>query len=231
MCGRFSLGAPASTLAAQFDLFGAPPWTPRYNIAPTQEVLVVVKPPDAAQRQARLLRWGLIPQWAEGSAISSRMINARAETVATKPAFRRPFHERRCLVLADGFYEWQRQDRWRQPFYIRLRDGRPFAFAGLWERWVPQDGQRIDSCTLITTVANDLIQPLHVRMPVILAPEDYDLWLDPGVQNAERLRQLLRPYPPEEMKAYPVSKRVNNPAANDTPECIEPFPGQKVTTN
>jgi len=134
MCGRFSLGTPASVLAAQFDLFEAPAWTPRYNIAPTQEVLTVLKMPHAPKPQARLLRWGLIPQWAEGPAVGSRMINARAETVVTKPAFRHAFRERRCLVLADGFYEWQKQDRRKQPFYIRLRDGRPFAFAGLWER-------------------------------------------------------------------------------------------------
>ncbi len=223
MCGRFSLGADAATLASRFDLFEAPLWIPRYNIAPTQEVLAVVKPPDAARRQARLLRWGLIPMWAEGPAVGSRMINARAETVATKPAFRWAFRERRCLILADGFYEWQRQGRRKQPFYICLRDGRPFAFAGLWERWVPPDGQPIDSCTIITTVANELIRPLHVRMPVILAPKDYDLWLDPSVGEIERLQPLLRPYPSDEMTAYPVSTLVNNPA-NDTSGCTAPLP-------
>ena len=220
MCGRFSLGTPGSVLAAQFDLFEAPAWTPRYNIAPTQDVLVVVRRPEAPKRQARLLRWGLIPQWAEGPVVGSRMINARAETVATKPSFRRALRERRCLVLADGFYEWQKQDRRKQPFYIRLRDGRPFAFAGLWERWAPPDGQPIDSCTILTTVANDLIRPLHVRMPVILAPRDYDLWLDSSIQEVERLQPLLHPYPADDMTAYPVSTRVNNPA-NDAPECIE----------
>jgi putative SOS response-associated peptidase YedK len=148
------------------------------------------------------------------------MINARAETVATNPAFRRAFRERRCLILADGFYEWQRQERGKQPFYIRLHDCPPFVFAGLWESWVPGDGQPIDSCTILTTVANDRIRPLHVRMPVLLTPEEYDLWLDPGSRDQERLEPLLHPYPAEEMTAYPVSTRVNNPA-NDGPDCIE----------
>jgi putative SOS response-associated peptidase YedK len=230
MCGRFSLGASATALVVQFDLPNVPAWTPRYNIAPTQEVLAIVRRPDALDRQARLLRWGLIPMWAEGPAVGSRTINARAETVATKPAFRRAFKQRRCLVLADGFYEWQRQDGRKQPYYIRLHDARPFAFAGLWERWVPPDGQPLDSCTIITTVANDLIRPLHVRMPVVLSPAEYDVWLDPSVQEAERLRPLLRPYPPEEMETYPVSTRVNNPA-NDTPECIATLRGQGLKTN
>ncbi len=178
--------------------------------------------PDSAKRQSLLLRWGFIPVWAEASAVGSRMINARAETVATKPAFRRAFKERRCLLLADGLYEWQRQDHRKQPFYIQMDDGRPFAFAGLWERWVPEDGQPIDSCTIITTVANDLIQPLHIRMPALLAPEKYELWLDPTVRDVDRLQPLLRPYPSEGMVAYPVSTKVNNPA-NDSPECIAPL--------
>ncbi len=146
---------------------------------------------------------------------------ARGETVATKPAFRRAFRERRRLVLGDGFNEWQRQERRKQPHYIRLNDGHPFAFAGLWERWVPEDRQPLDSCTIITTLSNTLIQPLHVRMPVILAPEEHDLWLDPTVQDVDRLQPLLRPYPSEEMLAYPVSTKVNNPT-NDTPDCIVP---------
>ncbi len=156
MCGRFSLGASATTLARQFDLADLPSWSPRYNIAPTQDVLAVLRTSDSAKRQARLLRWGLIPRWEEGPAVGPRMINARTETVAIKPAFRRAFLGRRCLILADGFYEWQRQDGRKQPFYIGLRDRRPFAFAGLWERWVPQDGQPLDSCTIITTVSNTL---------------------------------------------------------------------------
>ncbi len=222
MCGRFSLGASATTLAAQFGLFEAPAWAPRYNIAPSQEVLTILRTPDHPEPHVALRRWGLIPLWAEGPAVGSRMINARAETVASKTAFRRAFKERRCLVLADGFYEWQRQERRKQPFYIRLRDGRPFAFAGLWERWAPPDGQPLDSCTILTTAANDLIHPLHVRMPVILPDAAYAAWLNPSGQDVERLQSLLRPYPAEEMTAYPVSTVVNNPA-NDAPSCTEPM--------
>ena len=149
------------------------------------------------------------------------MINAQAETASTKPAFRAAFRRRRCLVLADGFYEWQRLERRKQPFYIRMRDSSPFAFAGLWEHWKGPDGTGIDSCTLLTTDPNDLLRPLHHRMPVILDPQDYDLWLDPGIQESERLQPLLRPYASEELMAFPVSTRVNNPA-NDALECLEP---------
>ena len=220
MCGRFTLGATAATLAAQFDLANVPTWTPHYNIAPTQEVLVVLQPSPQANREARLHRWGLIPPWAKDPSIGNRMINARAETVATKPAFRRAFKERRCLLLADGLYEWQRQERRKQPFYIRLRDGRPFAFAGLWEHWEGSEGMAIQSCTILTTTSNEVVGRIHDRMPVILSPTDYDRWLDPSIQEPTVLQTLLRPYPADEMMAYPVSTRVNNPA-NDSPECVE----------
>ena len=149
------------------------------------------------------------------------MINAQAETASTTPAFRAAFKRRRCLVLADGFYDWQRLERRKQPFYIRMRDSSPFAFAGLWEHWKGPDDTGIDSCTLLTTDPNDLLRPLHHRMPVILDPQDYDLWLDPGIQESERLQPLLRPYASEELMAFPVSTRVNNPAY-DAPECLEP---------
>jgi putative SOS response-associated peptidase YedK len=220
MCGRFTLGATAATLAAQFDLANVPTWTPRYNIAPTQEVLVVLQSSPQANREARLHRWGLIPPWAKDPSIGNRMINARAETVATKPAFRRAFKERRCLLLADGLYEWQRQERRKQPFYIRLRDGRPFAFAGLWEHWEGSEGMAIQSCTILTTTSNEVVGRIHDRMPVILSPTDYDRWLDPSIQEPAVLQTLLRPYPADEMTAYPVSTRVNDPA-NDSPECVE----------
>jgi putative SOS response-associated peptidase YedK len=220
MCGRFTLGATAATLAAQFDLANVPTWTPHYNIAPTQEVLVVLQPSPQANREARLHRWGLIPPWAKDPSIGNRMINARAETVATKPAFRRAFKERRCLLLADGLYEWQRQERRKQPFYIRLRDGRPFAFAGLWEHWEGSEGMAIQSCTILTTTSNEVVGRIHDRMPVILNPTDYDRWLDPSIQEPAVLKPLLRPYSADEMMAYPVSTRVNNPA-NDSPECVE----------
>ena len=223
MCGRFTLGATAATLAAQFDLANVPTWTPRYNIAPTQEVLVVLQPSPQANREARLHRWGLIPTWAKDPSIGNRMINARAETVATKPAFRRAFKERRCLLLADGLYEWQRQERRKQPFYIRLRDGRPFAFAGLWEHWEGSEGMAIQSCTILTTTSNEVVGRIHDRMPVILGPTDYDRWLDPSIQESTVLQTLLRPYPADEMTAYPVSTLVNSPA-NDNPGCTEPLP-------
>ncbi len=222
MCGRFSLGASATTLVAQFDLFEAPAWTPRYNIAPTQEVLVVVKDPATASRQARRHRWGLIPSWAKDPAIGNQMINAQAETAATKPAFRVAFKKRRCLILADGFFEWKKENRHKQPYYIRLDDGRPFAFAGLWEHWEGPEGKAIDSCTILTATPNDLLRPLHHRMAVILPSSAYDRWLDPSIQEADRLQPLLQPYPSEEMTAYPVSTVVNNPA-NDTPRCTEPL--------
>jgi len=221
MCGRFSLGASVTTLVAQFDLFEAPPWTPRYNIAPTQEVLVVVKDPATASRQARRHRWGLIPSWAKDLAIGNQLINAQAETAATKPSFRVAFRKRRCLILADGFCEWKKEGRHKQRFHIRLGDGRPFGFAGLWEHWEGGEGAAIDSCTILTTTPNDMLHPLHHRMAVILAPENYDLWLDPAIQEVDRLQPLLRPYPAEAMTAYAVSTRVNNPA-NDSPTLLEP---------
>lgn len=220
MCGRFTLLTPAETLAEQFHLPDVPSLTPRYNVAPTQPVAAVRQSPGNGERELALLRWGLIPSWAKDADIGARMINARSETVAQKPAFRAAFRQRRCLVLADGFYEWQRLARGKQPFYIRLRDGSPFAFAGLWEHWAGPDGA-VESCTLLTTEPNDLIRSLHNRMPVILAPEDYDLWLDPGVREVELLHPLLRPHPPEDMIAYPVGLWVNNPK-NDGPQCIEP---------
>jgi len=223
VCGRFSLGADATTLVAQFDLFEAPAWTPRYNISPTQPAPTIVIASTRPARQFTLHRWGLIPSWAKEPGIGAQMINAQAETVASKPAFRAAFRKRRCLVLADGFYEWTRQGRQRQPYYIRLRNERPFAIAGLWEHWGGPEGLALTSCTLLTIAANALIGAFHHRMPVILDPGDYDLWLDPSVQDAVRLQALLRPYPAEPMTAYPVSTRVNNPA-HDSPDCIEPVP-------
>ena len=151
------------------------------------------------------------------------MINARSETAAEKPSFRAAFRRRRCLIVADGFYEWQKQNGAKQPFFIHLRDARPFAFAGLWEHWEGPDDSIIESCTLLTCNPNDFLRTVHNRMPVILDPGDYDLWLDQQVQDPERLHPLLRPYPAREMEAYPVSRFVNKPA-NDSPQCIEPLP-------
>jgi putative SOS response-associated peptidase YedK len=169
-----------------------------------------------------MLYWGLIPKWAKDSKIGAKLINARAETVAEKPSFKSAFRKRRCLVLADGFYEWQQQEnkKQKQPYYFRLNDGQPFAFAGLWEQWEDVSGEAIDSCTLLTTDANELMRPVHNRMPVILNPKDYERWLDPEVKEPEQLQPLLRPYSTQEMLAYPVSTAVNKPS-NDNAECIK----------
>jgi putative SOS response-associated peptidase YedK len=204
-------------LAEQFRLPEVPELAPRYNIAPTQPVAAVRQAAD--ERELRMVRWGLVPGWASDPALGARMINARAETVSEKPAFRSAFKRRRCLVLADGFYEWQATStRQKQPHYFALHDRRPFAFAGLWEYWEGAEGA-FESCTIITTDANDLVRPTHNRMPVILQPADYDLWLDPAMQQAGPLEALLRPAAASAMMAYPVSRAVNNPR-NDSPECV-----------
>jgi putative SOS response-associated peptidase YedK len=222
MCGRFTLSVPAETLRDYFDLRQLPEMPPRYNIAPTQPVAIVRPAADCVGRALDMVRWGLIPAWADDPGIGARMINARAETVAEKPAFRAAFRQRRCLVPADGFYEWQKVGTRKQPHHIRLKNGGPFAIAGLWEHWRSTDGEVIESCTLITTEANDLLQPIHDRMPVILPPGAFDLWLDPAVADTRPLTWLLCPFPAEEMATYPVSPRVNTPA-NDGPDLIAPL--------
>ncbi|PSN14172.1 hypothetical protein C7293_12875 [filamentous cyanobacterium CCT1] len=225
MCGRFSLNQTGEELAVAFHLKDVPPVAPRYNIAPTQPVATVVATAEHPEPHFHLLQWGLIPSWAKDPAIGSRMINARAETVAEKPSFRAAFKRRRCLVLADGFYEWQRQGKGqpKQPHYIFLRDHQPFAFAGLWEHWHdPVGGGELQTCTLLTTAPNELMEPLHNRMPVILPPEDYAAWLDPSYYQPQTLQAMLRPYESEAMERYPVSKVVNKPQ-HDTPNCIEPL--------
>lgn len=220
MCGRYTLKTEPRLLAEQFALATIPALEARYNIAPTQDVPVVRTTADG--RQLALLRWGLIPGWASDPSIGARMINARSETVAEKPAFRTAFKQRRCLVLADGFYEWQRSGGRKQPYFFQLRDGRPFAFAGLWERWQAPDGQTVETCTILTTAPNDLARPIHDRMPVILDPAAYDQWLDPELRLAGPLEALLQPYPAAAMTAYPVSTYVNN-ARNDGPQCLDPL--------
>ena len=217
MCGRFTLSQSAEAIASVFQLNQAPTLEPRYNIAPTQPVATVLQT-SAHERQFQLLRWGLIPAWAKDATMGSRLINARAETVAEKPSFRSAFRHRRCLVIADGFYEWRRQDGKKQPFYFRMQNQQPFAFAGLWEHWQDPKGEAINSCTILTTEANELLQQIHERMPVILNPKDYDMWLDPTMQ-IEQLQQLLQPYSSAVMTSYPVSTKVNKPT-NDTPELI-----------
>jgi putative SOS response-associated peptidase YedK len=221
MCGRFTLSLDPADLAAAFPEFNFPQkLAPRYNIAPTQPVLAL---PNDGSRRADFFLWGLIPSWAKDPSIGSRLINARAETLAEKPSFRAAFKYRRCLIFADGFYEWQPLpgQKAKQPYFIRLKSGRPFAFAGLWELWNSPDGGQLPSCTIITTTPNELMAGLHNRMPVILRPDDYAQWLDPAPLPTRSLLPLLQPYPAEEMTAHPVSPLVNNPA-NDRPECTQP---------
>jgi putative SOS response-associated peptidase YedK len=222
MCGRFTLTVSARVLGELFDVPEPAGLAPRYNIAPTQKV--VVARTGEGGRELAGARWGLVPHWAEDPSIGNRMINARGETVASKPAFRSAVKHRRCLIPADGFYEWKKVGAGKQPHLIRFADGRAFAFAGLWERWLPRDGGApVDSCTIITTTPNELLRELHDRMPVIVDPAAFDEWLRPEPLAAPRLEELLRPHPHAEMEAFPVSRRVNSPA-NDGPECIAPLP-------
>lgn len=215
MCGRFTLSQPADAIAIAFNLDHVPELEPRYNIAPTQSVATVLQTSAESKPQLKLLRWGLIPSWAKDPAIGSRLINARSETVSEKPSFRTALRRRRCLIVADGFYEWQRQESKKQPYYFRLQNKQPFGFAGLWEHWRSPDGEEIDSCTIITTEANELMQSIHDRMPVILDPQDYNLWLDPTVQQPDQLQHLLHPYASDAMTSYPVSTLVNKPTNNN----------------
>jgi len=221
MCGRFTMATPGQTIAELFRLDETPELSPRFNIAPTQAVAAVRARRDGG-RELVALTWGLVPSWAKDRAMGARMINARAETVAEKPAFRAALRVRRCLVLADGFYEWQKLGTRKQPHHIRLRDGRPFAFAGLWERWAPPGAEPVESCTIITTTPSALVAPIHDRMPVILAADAIGTWLDPSAREPAAIVSLLRPYPADEMVAYPVSLRVNNPGADD-PSCVAPL--------
>jgi putative SOS response-associated peptidase YedK len=219
MCGRYTLASPTERLAEEFGVDASSiELSPNYNVAPTQGVAAVLE--EGGQRRLEVLRWGLIPPWADDPGIGSRMINARSETAPGKPSFRRAFRERRCLIPADGFYEWQRTNGAKQPYYIHMEDGRPFAFAGLWESWSKGGEGEVRTCTILTTGANALVGEVHDRMPVILAHDVYDVWLDPASERDE-LTGLLAPYSEDEMEAYPVSRFVNSPSNND-PRCIEP---------
>ena len=219
MCGRYTLATPVEKLAEEFGFDASSvELPPNYNVAPTQGVAAVLA--ENGHRRLEILRWGLIPSWADDPQIGSRMINARAETAPEKPSFRKSFRERRCLIPADGFYEWKRTNGAKQPYYIHMKAGRTFAFAGLWESWKGDGGPEIRSCTILTTKPNALAGEIHDRMPVILPTGSYDVWLDPEADRDE-LYGLLAPYPEDEMEAYPVSRFVNSPQNND-PQCIEP---------
>jgi putative SOS response-associated peptidase YedK len=224
MCGRY-------TLILLHDLKTIFPWitahdpepSPRYNIAPSQQILAAtndVKPGSSAKFE--FLHWGLIPSWAKEPSIGNRMINGRAETLAEKPAFRTAFRRRRCLIPADGFYEWRKNaDKSKTPMYVRLKSHKPFAFAGLWEEWHdPLGASQLRSCTIITTTPNELMKPIHDRMPAIVPEDEQRRWLGPGEAKPEELAECLRPYPAEKMEAVPVSRVVNNPK-NESPDCIK----------
>ncbi len=227
MCGRFSLAVAPERLQQHFQIERGAVATlqPRYNIAPSQPVLAVVAAEALADkgsgRRAVHFRWGLIPRWSP--APKAGLINARSETVAQKPSFSEAFRRRRCLIPADGFYEWVGQGKQgRQPYWFYLLDRAVFAFAGIWERWRSPQGVEIETCAILNTPANRLMEPFHERMPAILPESDYDLWLDPQVRDPKRLLPLLRPYPAEAMAAYPVSTYVNNPRHED-PMCRAPL--------
>ncbi|MGE0759236.1 MAG: SOS response-associated peptidase [Pirellulaceae bacterium] len=223
MCGRFTLRTPLTQLIEQFEVSSQLQVALRFNIAPTQSIVAVRAPADGTGRELVLLKWGLIPSWADDPAIGNRMINARADGVATKPSFRSAFKKRRCLILADGYYEWQKVGAKKQPYLIHRQDDGPFAFAGLWERWRGgADGEAIESCTIITTDANPVTRPIHDRMPVILEPEDYDRWLSPDVQDREELESLLVPSLTQDLVADRVSTYVNNPRHEDE-ACVQPI--------
>ena len=232
MCGRFVLvdwygveqrfdlpEADLRHISERYSEMGESPY-PRYNIAPTQEVLAVRS--DGDGNRAEMMRWGLVPSWAKDPKIGNRMINARSETLSERPSFRAAYKRRRCLIVADSFYEWKRDGRSRTPIRIMLESEEPFAFAGLWESWKRPDENWMLSCTIITTSANELVSEIHDRMPVILDPDVESVWLDPDMDDTIALSELLVPYPSELMTAYEVSRIVNS-AANDVPECIAPI--------
>jgi putative SOS response-associated peptidase YedK len=218
MCGRFTLRQAPAAIRDQFDLDAVPTVEPRYNISPTQSILAVRRTDE--KKEAVFLRWGLVPSWATDLSIGNRLLNARSETAAEKPSFRSAFKQRRCLIVADGFYEWQTVAGKKQPVHFHFRDGRLFAFAGLWEHWNAPEGSAVETCTILTTSSNDLIRALHDRMPVILPPVHYAVWLDPQFADTAILQSWMIPWPAEEMTGVPANVRVNSPR-NEGPECLE----------
>ncbi len=229
MCGRFAMTAPASDIAEIFQVDVLPEILPRYNVAPTNEVACVVE--EDGQRKVDLFRWGLIPSWAKDKKIGYRTINARADTVASKPSFRAAFKRRRLLVVATGFYEWERHGTGKSalkiPHLIQTDDAKPFGMAGLWEVWRdPETDEEIRSCTIVTTDGNELMAPIHDRMPVILPADRWDLWLDRGMEDKEVLQELLQPYPADKMQERRVSQLVGN-VKNKGPEVQGPYEGEE----
>lgn len=222
MCGRYSLYVDYRTLLERFGIeetaVEETDYAASYNIAPSQQVLAVVN--NGTKNRLGFLKWGLVPPWAKDEKIGYKMINARAETAAEKPSFRQAFKKKRCIILADSFYEWRRTNEGKTPMLIKMKSGEPFAFAGLWESWKSPDGQVVNSCTILTTEANDLMGTIHDRMPVVLSKEGEQLWLDPKVQDPDQLGKLLKPFDSKEMEAYEVSDAVNSPKHNG-PELIK----------
>jgi putative SOS response-associated peptidase YedK len=221
MCGRFRQTRSQKQLEERFQAEGEVEVIPRFNIAPTQLIPVVRQNPKEPVRELSLVRWGLIPSWAKDASAAARMINARSETAATKPAFQDALKFRRCLVPADGFYEWSRTGKSKQPYCFEVNEGELFAFAGIWDRWKGPSGNAVETCSILTTTPNGATSPVHDRMPVILDPDGYDLWLDPGMRDASVASELLRPCDARLMRWYPVSTRINH-VANDDKECSAP---------
>ena len=222
MCGRYRLSRRKQLVE---EYFGSESderdWEPRYNIAPTQSVPVIRQNSENPARELSLMRWSLIPSWAKDSSGAASMINARSETASTKPAFADALKHRRCLIPADGFYEWKPTGKSKQPYCFEVNDGALFAFAGLWDRWKDSRGTWLTTCSILTTIPNAVTSPVHDRMPVILDAEGYDVWLDPGMRNVDVVCELLKPYDARQMRSYPVSSRINH-VANDDEECSRP---------
>lgn len=217
MCGRFSLRADPRAIADEFDVAEIPELPRRYNIAPATPIASIRVDPPTAKRELIFVNWGLVPSWADDPKIGARMINARAETIDQKNSFKHPFKRKRCLVIADGFYEWRSTEDGKRPFFIHRQDDRPFAFAAIWDHW-GRDGGEFESAAIITTEPNELMKPIHDRMPVILAHDDHAKWLDPNEKDIVSLKTLLRACSPEGWEAYPVDRVVNNPR-NDVEAC------------
>ena len=218
MCGRFTLTCSGEQITEQFQLSEVPELTPRYNIAPTQLIATVSINSQSKNRQLIRMRWGLIPSWAKDKKMGAKLINARVETAAEKPSFRHAIRRRRCLIVADGFYEWQKQKDQKQPYYLHLENHQPFAFAGLWERWKSPENKEIISCTILTAEANAEIRSIHHRQPIIIPKNNYSRWLDPHLTEPQEILPLLTSQPP--LNYYPVNPGVNSPR-RDEPDCIQ----------
>jgi putative SOS response-associated peptidase YedK len=220
MCGRFTLDLPPEKLAEIFGLAELPRIEPRYNIAPTQQVAAIRTLADNEHRKIAMLKWGFIPSWTKDPSLGHKLINARSESIHEKRAFRQAIRYHRCIIPTSGFFEWEEKEGKKTPLYIRLKDGSPMCFAGIWDHWKSPEGEVVESCSMLTTSSNKLIEPLHDRMPVILHPQEYALWLDRTITDPEKLKPLYQPYPADLMGMWPVSSLVNS-SRNDSPACIE----------